>query len=407
MPLEPHLRKTNHIASRYLIVILGLTLISGCLSPIALNKAVVAYNRSINEIVAHELLLNIARVRHRHPVKFTAVSSIAATFNFQMNAGATPPLGAISSGQGLAPVFGGSVSENPTITIVPLDGEEFNQRVLTPFSEDKFFQLYQKGTDIGLLIRLMASELRFNEADKERTLQNRPLHGTGYEEFRRRVLHLTALNQSHNLYIQPVLVEQIITLPAKSMESSESVINAMEMGYRWIENGDQGTLNRNVVGRNVISNYKISILSEEERNDLYLYTNTLPENEIYVDIRPGHEGGDYPFRGVIRLRPFLAMLGFLAMGITEEVEYPVEKDERSGPIRLNPVKTMDVIEASSTPKNSAFSINYEDKVYSILSGESPQAIWNREAFSLLNQLYELSVDPTEFARPAPAITISK
>jgi hypothetical protein len=405
--MGPYFGKAKHTASRFLILVLGLALLSGCLSPIALNKAVVSYNRSINEIVAHELLLNLARVRHRHPVKFTAVSSIAATFNFQVNAGATPPLGALTGGQGLAPIFGGSVSENPTITIVPLDGEEFNQRVLTPFSEDKFFQLYQKGTDIGLLIRLMASELRADKTGREQILQNRPRHGTGYEEFRQRTLHLTALNQSHNLYIQPVVVEQVITLPTKSMESSESIINAMELGYRWIENGDQGTLNRNVVGRTIISNYKISVLSEEERNHLYLYTNTLPDNDIYVDIRPGHKGGDYPFRGVIRLRPFLAILGFLALGITEEVEYPVEKDERSGPVRLNPVKTMDVIEVSNTPKNAAFSINYEGKVYSILSGESPQAIWNREAFSLLNQLYELSVDPTEFARPAPAITISK
>ncbi len=120
----------------------------------------------MNEIVAHELLLNIARVRHRHPVKFTAVSSIAATFNFQMSAGATPPFGVLTGGQGLAPIFGGSISENPTITIVPLDEEEFNQRVLTPFSEDKFFKLLQNGTDIGLLIRMMASELRADTKEK-------------------------------------------------------------------------------------------------------------------------------------------------------------------------------------------------------------------------------------------------
>ncbi len=313
----------------------------------------------------------------------------------------------MTGGHGLAPIFGGSVSENPTITIIPLDGEEFNQRVLTPFSEDKFFQLYQKGTDIGLLIRLMASELRADKAGKQEILQNRPMHASGYEEFRRLVLHLTALDQSQDLYIQSIVVEQVITLPAKSMESSESVINAMEMGYRWIENGAKGTLIRDVVGRTVITNYEITTLSEEERNDLYLYTNTLPQNDIFVDIRPGHVGGDYPFRGVIRLRPFLAMLGFLALGITEEMEYLVEKDERTGPIRLNPVKTMDVIEDSNAPKNAAFSIDYEGKVYSILSGESPQAVWNREAFSLLNQLYELSVDPTKFARSTPAITISK
>ncbi len=70
-------------------------------------------------------------------------------------------------------------------------------------------------------------------------------------------------------------MEQIITLPTKSMESSESVINAMEMGFRWIENGDKGTLVRDVVGRIVISNYEITNLSEEERHKLIRYQKTI------------------------------------------------------------------------------------------------------------------------------------
>lgn len=91
-----------------------------------------------------------------------------------MSALATPPLGATTSGQGLAPIFGGSISENPTITIIPVEGEEFNQRVLKLFSENKFFKLYQQGKDIGLLIRMMASELRFDQKEKDRILSNRP-----------------------------------------------------------------------------------------------------------------------------------------------------------------------------------------------------------------------------------------
>lgn len=31
------------------------------------------------------------------------------------------------------PVFGGSVAENPTFSIVPIEGEEFTKRLLTPF----------------------------------------------------------------------------------------------------------------------------------------------------------------------------------------------------------------------------------------------------------------------------------
>ncbi|SFK99478.1 hypothetical protein SAMN05216302_102510 [Nitrosomonas aestuarii] len=105
-------KPTNFARFRFVIIMFGLAgllTLSGCLSPITLNKTVLAYNRSFSEISAQELLLNIARVRNHHPIQFTAVSSIAATFNFQMNAGAVPPFGALTSSHGLSPVFGGSV----------------------------------------------------------------------------------------------------------------------------------------------------------------------------------------------------------------------------------------------------------------------------------------------------------
>lgn len=380
--------------------------LSGCLSPIALHQAVLSYDRVVNEIGAEELLLNIARIRRHHPVHFTAVSSVAATFNFQVNAGATPPLGALES-KGLSPIFGGSMSENPTITIIPVEGEEFNQRVLTPMTEDKFLKLYQQGADLGLLLRMMASELRADHKGPERILRNRPRRAGEYEEFRRRTLHLTALYQAHQLFVEPIVVQQLITLPANNAEHAGVVVDALEKGYRWAEEGATGVLSRKVVGRVVMSNYDLSSLTSEERKKLYLHTNTLPDNEIFIDIRPGFPGGDYPYRGTVQLRGFLGILGSLARGIVEEAEYHVDPDARTGAVRLNPAKTMEVTESTGRPSDAAFSVSYGGLTYSVVNGESPAAVWNLEAFRLLNQLYELSVHPSEFGRPAPAITIAK
>lgn len=400
---------SGSISFHFIASLTGLIILSGCISPITLNKTVLAYNRSISEISAQELLLNIARVRHHHPIQFTTVSNIAATFNFQMSAGATPPFGALTSGQGLSPIFGGSVSENPTISITPISGEEFNQRILNPFSENKFFKLYQQGADLGLLIRMMASEIRLKHEEGDQILRNRPRDRDGYEEFRRRVMHMVALNQSHQLQVEPVVVQQTITMHSMSPEHAETLVNALEMGYRWMEDGNKGVLSRKVSGRTIISNYDISSLSVEERNNLFLYTNSLPENEIFVDIRPGLPGGDYPLRGVIRLRAFLAVLGFLGRGISEEVEFSVDKDSRTGEIRLDPVRTLEVDIRSTglAVSASTFSISYKGQTYSVLDGSSAEAVWNLEAFRLLSQLYELSIHPSEFARPAPAITIAK
>jgi len=396
--------------NRFFATVLGLVGIlafNGCLSSLALHQAVLSYDRVVSEIGSEELLLNIARVRRHHPIHFTAVSSVAATFNFQFSAGAGPPPNATTSGSGLVPMFGGSMSENPTITIIPVEGEEFNQRVLNPFTEDKFLKLHLQGADIGLVIRMMASEFRADQNGADRILRNRPSRRTEYEEFRRRALHLTALYQAHRLYVEPMVVQQTITMPAKSAEHANVVVDALEKGYRWAEEGDTGTLSRKVIGRVLITNYDVSDLSVDERKKLYLYTNTLPENEIFVDIRPGSPGGEYPYRGVIRLRGFLGILGFLARGIADEEEFPVDKDDRTGEVRFNPAKTMEVTEGTTRPSEAAFSISYEGRTYSVLNGDSPAAVWNLEAFRLLNQLYELSVHPSEFGRPAPAITIAK
>ena len=101
--------------------------LQGCISPLALDHAVMAYDQTTTEIQSKQLLLNIARAHRHQPLHFTGVSNIAATFNFQFNAGATPAMTG-ESGSLLTPIFGGTVSENPTISIVPIEGEEFTRR---------------------------------------------------------------------------------------------------------------------------------------------------------------------------------------------------------------------------------------------------------------------------------------
>src|SRR5262245_362948 len=65
----------------FLVALLGVS-VSGCVSTIALDRAVMAYDKTTAELVSKQLLLNIARARHNQPMHFTGISSIAATYNF-------------------------------------------------------------------------------------------------------------------------------------------------------------------------------------------------------------------------------------------------------------------------------------------------------------------------------------
>ena len=155
---------------RSLLFVLLIFMLAGCLSPIALNRAVMAYDEAVSDATYEQLLINIVRAGHHQPLHFTRVSNIAATFDFRFSAGATPALTGNASSS-LVPIFGGSIAENPTISIVPIQGEEFTKRVLTPFHHVKLALLLRQHFDIDLLLRLMAQEVHLQSQKKQTSHQ--------------------------------------------------------------------------------------------------------------------------------------------------------------------------------------------------------------------------------------------
>ena len=378
--------------------------LAGCLSPPTLTRAVVSYDEAITDSISKQLLLNIARAHHHQPVHFTGVSNVAATFDFRINAGATPALTG-ESGSTILPVFGGSVAENPTISIAPIDGEEFTRRLLTPFQETKFTLLLRQGGDIDLLLRLMAKELRVDDLGDDVAYRNSPTDKAGYEMFRKVVLHLSAIQDANRLYAESLLFERTWTIPAESVTAEG--FKALEQDYLVAYDPQQKTyrLRKPVSGRILITNYDPNTLPQEERVRLHEEAERGPMNDVSFDIRPGHYGGEWPMKGEFRLRSFNTMLNFLAQSVDEEPEYAVEKDSRTPPFMDNPVRTMDLLVQDSSPSESDLTVRSHDKYYS-LNITGPLARWNREAFKLLYQLFQMTV--TEVSRSGvPSITIAK
>src|SRR5262245_44480808 len=125
---------------------IALTALAGCFGNIALDRAVIDYDTTTAQSISKQLLLNIARAHYNHPMHFTAISSIAATYKVSVSAG-TGAAQAGPSGHVLVPIVTGSTEENPTISIAPMQGEEFTQRLLTPFQEQKLTLLLRQGYD--------------------------------------------------------------------------------------------------------------------------------------------------------------------------------------------------------------------------------------------------------------------
>jgi len=377
---------------------------TGCFSPITLNRAVTSYDEAITDAISKQLLINIARAHQHQPIHFTGVSNIAATFDFRVNAGATPAFTG-EAGRALMPIFGGSVAENPTISIAPIEGEEFTKRLLTPFQETKFLLLLRQRYDIDLLLRLMAQELRITENGQEVVYRNTPADRTGYETFRRVVTHLSAIQDQNHLHAEPLVYDQTWTIPANSVTAEG--FQALEKEYlvTYSQKDNSYTLRKQITGQILITNYDPNTLSPDERARLINETEQGRLNDVSFDIRPGYVGGEYPLKGDFRLRSFNTILNFLGRSLEEDPEYHVDEDPRTPLVAENPVHTMELVLSDGAPSRADLSIQSHGKYYSV-NTTGPLARWNREAFQMLYLLFQMTV--SEVPRVGvPSITIAK
>ena len=345
---------------------------SGCVSPVAMHRAVLEYDWTVNRIETELLLLNIARTRYHEPIHFTAVSNIAATFDFRVNTGLMGLLAGAPGADSLSLTLGSSAAENPTVTIIPIQGKEFTTRLLTPIAEETIFFLAQQGIDPAILLRLVSRGIILESG----VLSNQPHRPDEYRQFRQRVLHLSWLQSERHLFIGPL---------------------------QFTDGGQRKT------GRIVITNYDPNTLSNNEREKLHRQAERFTRHHILVDIRPDHPGGDFPMFGQIKLRSFKAILEFIGRGIVEKPEFHVDPDPRTQKAAVNPARTLTIQESRTQPEEAIISARKRGLWYYIdqesAEGESFDR-WNHEAFDLLYQLYHLTV--TDISKiPSLPIAISK
>ena len=152
-----------------LFYILGAFLVSvaGCakLGPATIKSQRVDYNLAVQKTNDEQLLLNLARLKYRDTPFFMEVSSVASQFILSTTGNASATLQ-----EGVKGLFGlgGSVgmTERPTVTYSPLQGNQFIQRVLTPLPLETITLLYNSGWSIERIFRLCFQRMN--------TLKNAP-----------------------------------------------------------------------------------------------------------------------------------------------------------------------------------------------------------------------------------------
>lgn len=352
--------------------VMATTVISGCVCASTLDHATIEYDKASAQYVSRQLLLNIARARYNEPMHFTTIPSITATYN---GAARTAP----NVWQLMPPTGDGESTRS----------EAHTQQFFVPFREQELMLLFRLGYEIDSLLRLMGAEVRLEDMDGSRASENRPAERNGYVVYRRVMTHLSTIQRRQGLYVEALRYTFTKVVPAANVTPEAAVSTYKDFSVACNADRHECLVSKQLNGRTLITNYDSSMLPKDERIRLQSEAATMSPNEILLDIRVGHVGGEYPMHGRLRLRSFHEVLDFVGRGIAEEPEFDVAPDSRTPlPVR-NPVCALEISETPAPPSGGELSVKFRDRYYSVRQETGDN--WNRKAFSLLSLLFHLSV----------------
>jgi len=158
-------------------------LLCGCniVGPAGLGGGRAVYNSIINQTEDEQLLGAIVRHRYDETFGLLAVTSITANIRVSASVGVNAGIGPRSSFEGsLVPLsVGVAYEESPTISYVPVRGEQFVERMLAPLTADQTLLLSRMSTPqsepLRMLIRRVNGHVNPLFASGE--------HGVGFDRF--------------------------------------------------------------------------------------------------------------------------------------------------------------------------------------------------------------------------------
>jgi len=142
-------------------VLAGFCLLAGCRSvgPQRVLTDRFNYAEAISRTWKDEILLNLVKLRYADVPIFLNVSSVVAQYSLEGQVSATAQFPDISGRDAVG--FGGSGrwADRPTITYVPLSGQQFTRSLLTPIQPASIVSLVQGGWSVDTVFRICVRSL--------------------------------------------------------------------------------------------------------------------------------------------------------------------------------------------------------------------------------------------------------
>lgn len=214
--------------------LLGLTLVAGCASqgPGSLADDRMRYNEIIKITTEQQLLLNIVRLRYTDTPNSLSVSTIAMQSELTKAAALMPFFGvsgdaAAHSAFGVLPQVGVTATDRPTITLTPLDDQEFTRQLFTPISLEGVLYLAKTTWPIETVFRLALENLNWVSNAQEGSGPTSPTPPV-YLEFRRGIRALQSLQDRNEIVFG---VEEREETQDSTPPTAKDVLEAAKQDY--------------------------------------------------------------------------------------------------------------------------------------------------------------------------------
>jgi len=150
---------------RAVAAVLGSIVVAGCTTfgPHVLDQTRLRYNEVVKRTTEEQLLLNIVRLRYTDTPSSLAVSAIAAQFERSYSLQLTPffVAGNDASFTAVLPQALGLGADRPTVSLTPLDDQEFTRKLFTPLPLDGVIYLAKTTWPIATVFRLYLENLNW------------------------------------------------------------------------------------------------------------------------------------------------------------------------------------------------------------------------------------------------------
>jgi hypothetical protein len=388
----------------------------GCnLGPRAFETNRPAYNDAIVQTSSQELLLNMIRLKYREPTLFLEVSNVTTQFNFLQTANITGTLneGPTPSDASLQPPdqlrVGGSVifQERPTITLTPLQGEDFVTRMLSPLELEILTLATRSGWRIDRVFRITVQSMNgLNNAWS--ASGPTPRAAPEYREFMRVAELFAELQKKKLLVFGEEIIEQ--PLPVSFAAETVSVDTLMEMsqkGFMLQTSEEDGRLN--VTRATTIAAWRVPPATREtpEAAEIIKTLGLVPDREWY-EVKFGRQS---QIRGerqetaiVLTTRSLTGILSYLA----QAVEVPEEHREKGWVTTTldaagQPFEWSDLTgdllairsQKASPGDKAAIAVQYLGHWYYIDNSD----LMSKSTFNLISQLFALQAGEVKAAAP--------